>query len=110
MTRPWCVGVERRGAGPCGVSSARGVLTSAVTSWPQSKRALAATYLLTPVSFGAGEESRTPDLRITNAQEMAFIDVLSAQDFSTLPMKKPISRAEFNCSKFHIVESFCLHP
>ena len=33
----------------------------------KSKRVLAATYLLTPVFIGAGEESRTPDLRITNA-------------------------------------------
>ncbi len=31
------------------------------------QRALAATYLLTPVLFGAGERSRTLDLRITNA-------------------------------------------
>ena len=33
----------------------------------KSKQVLAATYLLTPVFIGAGEESRTPDLRITNA-------------------------------------------
>ena len=30
-------------------------------------KGLAAISPLTPVSFGAGEKSRTPDLRITNA-------------------------------------------
>ena len=33
----------------------------------QKKKGLAVAYLLTPVYLGAGERSRTLDLRITNA-------------------------------------------
>ena len=42
-------------------------LTSALTYLTKRKRALAITIPPTPVCIGAGEESRTPDLRITNA-------------------------------------------
>ena len=34
---------------------------------PEKAKGLAALNLLTPVNSGAGEKSRTPDLRITNA-------------------------------------------
>ena len=52
-------------------------LTSALTHLLKRQRALAVTIPLTPVIVGAGEESRTPDLRITNARKTAFGNICS---------------------------------
>jgi len=52
-------------------------LTSALTYLIKRKRASAVTHHLTPVIVGAGEESRTPDLRITNARKTAFGNICS---------------------------------
>ena len=48
------------------------LLTSAVTSAARKTKGLASPNLLTTVVIGAGEESRTPDLRITNAARIGF--------------------------------------
>ena len=76
---------RRRGSKPHSVGGNwANRLTPALTWAARKNKGLAVTYLLTLDPFGAGEKSRTPDLRITNAllYQLSYAGAWTAGDYT----------------------------